>query len=221
MPETLRAQVRYPQDLFNIQMSIYAKYQQRDPEVFYQQEDMWDFANATLTASDREPLLLKSYYVTLDLMEPGRFDFMLLAPMTPKSRANLRSLALVGADRANYGKIVVYTFPKGELVYGPSQVHALINQNTDVAEQFALWDQAGSRVERGKMIILPIGKTIVYIQPVYLESATETKIPELKRLIMTQGDVVVMEQSLEQAYTKLEERMNADVGRQALKAPSE
>ena len=211
MPPGLLSQVRYPEDLFEIQMSIYAKYQQADPEVFYQQEDMWEFAK---TFSGKQAIVIKPYYVTLDLIDPKRFDFLLLLPMSPKGRDNLRALAIVGCDPPHYGKIIVYNFPKGKLVYGPSQIHALINQDTKISEQFTLWDQVGSQVERGKMIILPVGKVMLYIQPIYLQSTTRLKIPELKRLIMSQGEIVVMEASLEEAYTRLQERIKIDAQRQ-------
>ncbi len=211
MPPELLPHVRYPQDLFEIQMSIYAKYQQTDPEVFYQQEDRWEFAR---TYSGNQAVAIKPYYLTLDLIDPHRFDFLLLAPMSPKGRDNLRALAIVGCDPPHYGKIIVYNFPKGKLVYGPSQIHALINQDTRISEQFTLWDQVGSQVERGKMIILPVGKVMLYIQPIYLQSTTRLKIPELKRLIMSQGEIVVMEPSLEEAYVKLQERIKIDTQRQ-------
>ncbi|SPF41176.1 conserved hypothetical protein [Syntrophobacter sp. SbD1] len=207
MPEELKKHVRYPQTIFEIQMAIYAKYHQTDPEVYYQQEDVWDFAK---TYKGMEPTEIRPYYLTLDLIEPGRFDFLLLQPMSPSGRDNLRSLTLVGCDPPHYGKIIVYNFPKGELVFGPSQIYALINQDTTIAQQFTLWDQAGSEVDRGKMIILPVGKVILYIQPVYLKSATRLKIPELKRLIVSQGQIVVMEKSLEEAYAKLQERIKTE-----------
>lgn len=210
MPEELKPHVRYPKDIFNIQMTIYAKYHQTDTEVFYQQEDAWDFAS---TYRGREPVEIRPYYLTLDLLKPGRFDFLLLLPMTPRGRDNLRSLALVGCDSPNYGKIIVYNFPKGELVFGPSQIYALINQDTTISQQFTLWDQSGSEVDRGKMIIIPVGKMILYIQPVYLKSATRLKIPELKRLIVSQGQIVVMERSLEEAYEKLQQRVKSEVDR--------
>jgi uncharacterized protein len=206
----LMAQLCYPQDLFNIQMGIYAKYHQTDPEVFYKQEDIWEFA---ALFHDKEREAIRSYYLTLDLIERGRFDFLLLSPMSPKGRNNLRALALVDSDQPHYGRMIIYNFPKGELVYGPSQIYALINQDTRVAEQFTLWDQIGSQVERGKMIILPIGNVITYIQPVYLKASTPLQIPELKRLIMTQGEVVVMESSLEQAYVTMEERLLLELER--------
>ncbi len=210
MPEQLQPHVRYPMTLFQIQMAIYAKYHQTDPEVFYQQEDVWDFAN---TYRGSESLQVNPYYLTLDLIKPGRFDFLLLLPMRPSGRDNLRSLTLVGCDRPYYGKIIVYNFPKGELIYGPSQIYALANQDTEIAQQFTLWDQAGSQVDRGKIIVLPVGKVILYIQPVYLKSATQLKIPELKRLIVSQGQIVVMEKSLEDAYAHLHQRIKSEVER--------
>ncbi len=207
MPEELKRHVRYPKGIFEIQMAVYANYHQTDPEVFYQQEDIWEFAK---TFIGKEPTEIKPYYLTLDLIESGRFDFLLLLPMSPTGRDNLRSLALVGCDPPYYGKIVVYNFPKGELVFGPSQIYALVNQDTTISQQFALWDQAGSRVGRGKIIVLPVGKTILYIQPVYLKSSTELKIPELKRLIVSQGQYVIMEKFLEDAYGKLKEQIKTE-----------
>ena len=207
LPEDLKPHVRYPKDIFGIQMAIYAKYHQTDPEVYYQQEDIWEFAN---TYRENQSIQIKPYYLTLDLIKSGKFDFLLLLPMSPTGRDNLRSLTLVGCDPPYYGKIIVYNFPKGELIYGPSQIYALVNQDTTISQQFTLWDQVGSQVDRGKMIILPVGKMILYIQPVYLKSSTQLKIPELKRLIMSEGQHVIMEKSLEEAYTKLQEQIKAE-----------
>jgi len=210
MPDELKQHVRYPKEIFETQMAIYAKYHQNDPEVFYQQEDTWEFAK---TYKGKESSEISPYYLTLDLIEPGRFDFLLLLPMSPSGRDNLRSLTLVGCDQPYYGKIIVYNFPKGELVFGPSQIYALINQDTTISQQFTLWDQAGSEVDRGKMIILPVRNVMLYIQPVYLKSATRLKIPELKRLIVSQGQIVIMESSLEEAYAELQKRIKADAER--------
>jgi len=211
MPPELRSQVRYPQDFFDIQMFIYAKYHQTDPEVFYQQEDIWEVGMPGLN-SEKKPVR-PSYYLTLDMIEANRFDFVLISPVMPKGRANLRALALAGSDRKSYGKLIVYSFPKGALVYGPEQIHSLINQDASISQELTLWDQAGSQVARGNIIILPIGKMLIYIQPVYLRSSTSLKIPELKRLIMTQGQVVVMEKSLEVAFAKMIERVKVETGR--------
>ena len=208
MPPEIRSQVRYPQDIFDIQMAIYAKYHQTDPAVFYQQEDAWD-VGVPAFASEKQKAN-RSYYLTLDMIEPDRFDFLLVSPIMPKGRDNLRALAIAGSDQDSYGKLIVYSFPKGQLVYGPAQIHSLINEDPTIAQQLSLWDQAGSQVARGNMIIFPIGKMLIYIQPVYLKSSTDLKIPELKRLIMTQGQVVVMEKSLEEAFKTMTERIKAE-----------
>lgn len=200
MPSELKDHIRYPKDIFEIQMQIYAKYHQTDPEVFYRQEDMWDFAKL-----NNKPM--KPYYMTLNLFEPDRQEFMLLSPMSPLNRDNLRSLALVGCDSKNYGKIIVYSFLKRRQVYGPSQISALIDQDTYIAQELTLWDQAGSEVKRGRMIVLPTANMILYIQPAYLSSATRLKIPELKRIIVCQGDVVAMDTSLELALQRLDEKL--------------
>jgi uncharacterized membrane protein (UPF0182 family) len=135
---------------------------------------------------------------------------MLLLPMFPKGRDNLRSMAVVGCDGDNYGKIIIYNFPKGELVFGPAQIDALINQDPDIAQQFTLWDQAGSSVVRGKMIILPIENSVLFIQPVYLKATSRVKIPELQRIIMSEGKVAVMKISLEDAYTEIQRQVQKD-----------
>ena len=127
MPEDLKAHVRYPKDLFEIQLSIYRKYHQTVEE-FYKQEDLWEFP---LMERGPKPGRINPYYLTLNLIDHGRSDFLLLCPMTPKGRANLRALCVVGCDPPNYGKLIVYTFPKGALFLGPSQVDAMINQDTE------------------------------------------------------------------------------------------
>lgn len=210
MPEQLRRHVRYPRDLFEIQMEVFAKYHQTDPEVYYQQEDTWVFATSQSSLASKQAERTRPYYLTLDLIEGDRLDFLLLVPMLPKGRNNLRALPIVGCDAPNYGRIIVYNFPKGELVYGPSQIYALIDQDTTIAQQFTLWNQIGSEVERGQMIILPVGKVILYIQPVYLKSSTQVKIPQLQRLIMSEGQYVVMEESLEQNYARLQDNIHKE-----------
>jgi uncharacterized protein len=205
LPDDLKAHIRYPKDYFDIQMQIYAKYHQQDTRVFYQQEDLWTFAESLRNGGKGT---LEPYYVTLDLIKAGQMDFMLLLPMFPKNRDNLRAIAVAGCDPDNYGRIIIYNFPKGELVYGPAQIDALINQDPDIAEQFTLWDQAGSQVVRGKMIILPVGNSVLFIQPVYLKATSRVKIPELERVIMSEGETVVMEKSLQEAYTALKRRVS-------------
>ena len=204
MPAGLKSHVRYPKDLFKIQMDMYTKYHQTDPEIFYREEDVWDLAKVSGEngAVDMEP-----YYITLNLIQRDRHEFLLLCPMSPKGRDNLRSLLIVGCDEMHYGELFTYSFPKGIQVYGPSQISALIDQDTRIAEQFTLWDQVGSEVKRGKMIIMPMGNVIFYIQPVYLSAASRLNIPELKRLIVSQGDIVVMDKSLDKAFERIGQRI--------------
>ena len=200
MPAELRKHLRYPRELFRVQMDIYAKYHQTDPDTFYREEDTWEFARMGT-------MFIRPYHLTLNLLDARKQEFILVVPMSPRGRDNLRSLAIVGCDGDNYGKMVVYSFPKGQQVYGPSQINALINQDTEIAQELTLWDQAGSEVKFGRMIVLPVGKSVLYIQPVYLRSASRLKIPELKRIMVSQGDIVIMDQSLEGALQKLEQKL--------------
>lgn len=207
MPQALRKHIRYPKTLFEIQMKVYAIYHQRDPELFYRQEDTW------------EPVAMKkiptnAYYLTLNLFDRNRHEFMLVTAFSPSTRDNLRSLAVVGCDGERYGRKVVFSFPKGRQIYGPSQISTIIDQDTYISQQITLWDQAGSEVIRGRMIILPIDRMVLYIQPLYLRSASRLKIPELSRLIVSQGTRVAMDRSLEEAFEKLENRLRREPTRQ-------
>jgi uncharacterized membrane protein (UPF0182 family) len=148
-------------------------------------------------------------YLTLSILDKDKDEFILLCPMNPKARTNLRSLCVVGCDGPNYGKIVVFRFPKGVLVHGPQQMEAFINQDTALSQQFTLWNQMGSQVDRGKMIMLPIGEAIVYVQPVYLKATVGVHIPQLKRLILSKGELVVMEPSLQDGLEALNKRLKA------------
>ncbi|MFW5908774.1 MAG: UPF0182 family protein, partial [Desulfosalsimonas sp.] len=211
MPSDIRAHVRYPKDIFQIQMDIYKKYHQTDAQTFYRDEDAWEFAHQK-EKEIREigSQSMQAYYLTLDLIEKDKPEFMLISPMSPKNRPNLRALVIAGCDDPNYGKFYAYNFSKGMQAYGPSQISALIDQDTRIAEQFTLWDQAGSEVKRGRMIILPIADVVFYIQPVYLSASAELKIPQLQRLIVTQGDVVAMDVSLEKGFEKIRSKFLLD-----------
>ena len=201
MPVSLKKHIRYPREIFLTQVSVYAKYHQKDPERFFRQEDIWEFSKM---AEGRELIPAKPYYLTLDLIEEGRDEFLLFMPLSPFGRDNLRALMAAGSDGDNYGKIYVYRFPRDQQVYGPAQVHSLVNQDIVISEQFTLWDQEGSAVKLGKMIIEPTFGSLLYIQPVYLQEEGPLKIPQLKRLIMALNDAVVMAPSLEEAAVMLE-----------------
>lgn len=205
MPAALKSQIRYPRNLFEIQMRMYAVYHQEDPETYYQSEDKLQFAEFT----HQDTLIeMRPYYITLDLIEPGKREFLLLTPLLPINRDNLRALGVVRSNPENYGEIIFYTFPKGSQVYGPPQINALIDQNTEIAQSITLWNQQGSEVKRGKMIILPIDGRIIYIQPFYMEASGTLRIPQLKRVIVSVDEVVVMDVSVEKAMRRIYEKIS-------------
>ncbi|MBW1899308.1 MAG: UPF0182 family protein, partial [Deltaproteobacteria bacterium] len=217
MDPELKQHLRYPKDLFEYQLTMYADYHQTDPEMFYLHEDAWELPKLK---SVNQSVPMKPYYLTLKLFDSTKQEFFLLSPLSPIGRNNLSALAIAGCDGDNYGKIFVYSFPKGIQVYGPSQINTLIDQDTDIAQKLTLWDQAGSEVIRGRMIILPVGNIVLYIQPVYLSSATRLKIPELKRMIVSQGEVVAMAASLEEAIQELEIKLEKRIKRQKSRFPT-
>ena len=203
MPEALKSHLRYPRDLFYYQMNIYAKYHQSQPELFYQQAETWDFSTV-------ESSIVKPYYLTTEIEGCTELDkFILVEPMTPIRRNNLSVLAIAGSlnfescGEAYSSKIAVYKFGKDVQVDGPAQISALIDQDPVISAQLTLWDQHGSKVTRGRMVIMPLGHSVLYVQPIYLIS-TNTRIPELTRVIVSMGNEVVMDKSLENAFQGLE-----------------
>ncbi|WP_186441448.1 UPF0182 family protein [Desulfamplus magnetovallimortis] len=216
MPESLKQHIRYPRDIFTIQMSIYANYHQTDPERFFRQEDLWMFSKISI---GKEFFPATPYYLTLDLLEPGKDEFLLFLPLSPFGRDNLRALMVAGNDLDSYGKIYAYRFPRNRQVYGPAQVHSLVNQDVVISEQFSLWDQKGSELVLGNMIVEPTGGAPLYIQPVYLQEEGPLKIPQIKRLIMSLDDAVVMAPSLEEAAVKLEQELRRKFNRREIQVP--
>jgi uncharacterized membrane protein (UPF0182 family) len=206
MPPLLRQQLRYPKDIFSIQMNTYARYHQTQPELFFEQGETWDFAKVNNN-------IVVPYYLTTSLQGcEGVENFVLINPMTPIGRSNLSALAIGGSLDFRCGEmqsknILVYKFRKETQVEGSSQISALIDQDPEISQQFALWDQKGSHVIRGRIILLPIANMILYVQPVYLISTSQIKIPELTRVILSMGYEVVMDTTLDRALDRLEERL--------------
>ncbi len=213
MPPSLKEQLRYPRDLFFTQMNLYARYHQTDPALFYEQAETWDFPKV-----NDQPI--KPFYLTTYLLEGIQEPegFVMVSPMTPTGRANLSGLAVAGVSsnpQTPYRKeIVMYRFGRDTQVEGPAQVSALIDQDPVIAQQFALWDQKGSHVLRGRIIVLPIGHSVLYLQPVYISSTGSTRIPELQRIILSMNNVVVMDASLEQGIRRLQQTISQQGGRQ-------
>ncbi|MCX7083802.1 MAG: UPF0182 family protein [Methylococcales bacterium] len=204
MPVELKQHLRYPRDLYYLQMKVYAKYHQQNPELFYEQAETWAQANVR-----EQPVL--PYYQTMDFGNCNDTEeFVLINPMTPVNRTNLSMIGVAGTlDKTKCGldykpSITVYKFGKDVQVNGPAQVEALINQAPEISEQFTLWDQHGSVVEMGRMIILPMGNTVLYVHPIYMAS-TKNKIPELTRVIVSVGNETIMDTTLWSAFNRLKQ----------------
>src|SRR5215467_11003127 len=199
MPPDLLKHIRYPEDLFLIQARLYQAYHMEAAEVFYNREDLWQFP--------REPgsggaATMKPYYIIMRLPEELQAQFFVMLPMTPNRRDNMIAWLAARCDLPDYGKLIVYEFPKDKLVYGPFQIEALINQNTYISQQLSLWNQMGSRVIRGNLLVIPIENSILYVSPLYLR-AQQGQLPELKRVIAAYGDRVVMKETLGEALSSL------------------
>jgi len=195
MPEDLRSHIRYPSDLFRIQTHIYATYHMKRPQVFYNKEDQWEIPEI-----DGE--IMKPYYTIMKLPGEDREEYILMLPYTPRGKSNLSAWMVARSDGEQYGKLDVYTFPKQKLVFGPSQMVARINQDAEISRQISLWDQRGSSVIQGTLLVIPIEESLVYVRPLYLK-ADAGKIPELKRVIVGYEDSIAMEPTLEEALEKI------------------
>ena len=200
MPADLQKHIRYPEDMFLIQARLYQTYHMEAAEVFYNREDLWQFP--------RQPggdgtSTMTPYYIIMRLPGEPQAEFFLMLPMVPSRRDNMIAWLAARCDAPGYGKLIVYEFPKDKLVYGPFQIEARINQNTEISQQLTLWNQMGSRVIRGaNLLVIPIENSILYVSPLYLR-AEHGHLPELKRVIAAYGEHVVMKETLVEALAAL------------------
>lgn len=204
MPGELISHLRYPRDLYYLQMKVYAKYHQHEPELFYQQAETWEFAKV-------RGLPVKPYYQTIDFGNcNGKEEYVLLNPMTPVNSNNLSMIGMAGiVDTTNCGaaykpSITIYKFLKDVQVNGPTQVESLIDQDPEVSAQFTLWNQGGTKVQLGRMVIMPMGNSVLYVQPVYIVSVTNA-IPKLSKIIVSIGNRVVMDTNFWSAFNRLKQ----------------
>ncbi|TYL98678.1 UPF0182 family protein [Bradyrhizobium rifense] len=200
MPPDLRKHIRYPEDLFLIQARLYQAYHMEAADVFYNREDLWQFP--------RQPggdgiSTMTPYYIIMRLPGEPQAEFFLMLPMVPSRRDNMIAWLAARCDAPDYGKLIVYEFPKDKLVYGPFQIEARIDQTTEISQQLTLWNQMGSRVIRGaNLLVIPIDNSILYVSPLYLR-AEHGHLPELKRVIAAYGERVVMKETLTEALSAL------------------
>lgn len=200
MPEALRRHVRYPEDFFRLQAEMFSMYHMRNPTIFYNREDVWRFAREVYTGGDsartREQVM-DPYYVIVRLPDRDEPEMVLMLPFTPSERNNMIAWLAARMDGDNYGRLLAYRFPKDELVYGPMQIEARIDQHPDISQLLTLWAQLGSNVIRGNMLVLPIERSLLYLKPIYLQAETGD-LPELVRVIAAFGDEIAMHPTLEQ-----------------------
>ncbi|MFC1915256.1 UPF0182 family protein [Chloroflexota bacterium] len=199
MPDSLRKHLRYPQDLFQVQVSVYQTYHMKDPRVFYNKEDLWTIPVETYADAERS---VEPYYVIMRLPGERQEEFVLMLPFTPAQKDNMITWLAARSDGDKYGKLIAYNFPKDKLVYGPRQIEARIDQDPVISSQLTLWGQKGSQVIRGNLLVIPIEQSILYVEPVYLK-AERGQLPELKRVIVASGDLIAMEPTLTQSLNTI------------------
>ncbi|MGA7731304.1 MAG: UPF0182 family protein [Chloroflexia bacterium] len=199
MPASIRSHLRYPEGLMNVQAKMYATFHMTDPQVFYTKEDVWSLpSDNAATAGSSTLVPPEAYYVNIQLPGEQKVDFMLIQSFTPRSRDNMIAWMAAKSDPEQYGQVQVIRYPKQQLVFGPRQIEARIDQDPVISQQLTLWNQGGSRVIRGNLLTIPISNTLLYIEPLFLQ-AQSSRFPELKRVIVATANSVGIGSSLAEA----------------------
>jgi len=206
MPADLYKHIRYPKALFEIQAEMYTKYHMTDVSVFYQGEDQWDIANEVY---GQEEVQMDSNYFIMSLPGQTEEEFVLTISYTPTSKNNMTGLLLARCDGDNYGQLKLYRMPKGKTVYGPAQIEAQIDQDPTISKEFSLWSQQGSTYLRGNVFVIPVEDSLLYVEPIYLQSSTSSSLPEVKRVIVVYNDKIAYENTLGEA---LESMFGTNIG---------
>ena len=215
IPERLREHLRYPEGLFSVQANMYQTYHMQDVNVFYNKEDLWNLPREVFSGQDQP---VEPYYVIIRLPDEDQEEFMLIQPFTPATKDNLIAWMAGRSDGENYGQLVVYRFPKQELIFGPLQIEARIDQDPEISAQLSLWSQRGSQVIRGNLLVIPMERSLLYVEPLYLQ-AESGEIPELKRVILSSGERVVMAETLAEALAQLFGVESVDVASAKVEEP--
>lgn len=195
MPKNLRSHIRYPEDIFSIQAERLLTYHMSDPQVFYNREDQWQIPQEIY---GNETQSIAPYYLIMKFPNEDKEEFILLNPYTPTSRPNLIAWLAGRSDGEQYGKLLLYQFPKQKLVYGPNQIEALINQDPVISQQISLWSTKGSNVIQGNLLVIPIEQSLLYVEPLYLE-AEKNSLPTLVRVIVVYENKIIMAETIEKA----------------------
>ncbi|MEK9657980.1 MAG: UPF0182 family protein [bacterium] len=192
MPKSVLDHIRYPKDLFTVQAEVYSTYHMKDPQVFYNREDLWVTPQEQYGENQQ---IMKAYYMVTKLPGEDKESFIQMLPFNPTNKNNMIAWMSVKCDMDDYGRLKVFKFPKDKTIYGPMQIESRIDQDTDISQKLTLWGQMGSRVIRGNLMVVPMETSLVYVEPIYLQ-ATQSKLPELKRVIFAYGDQIVMSETL-------------------------
>jgi len=207
MPEDLHSHIRYPEDLFRVQMEMYSDYHMQNPDVFYNKEDYWNIPKELYRG---EEIGMEPYYLIAKLPDFEEEEFILITPYTPVNKNNMIAWLAARNDDEKYGELLVYKFPKDKLVYGPMQIEALIDQDSEISQQITLWSQSGSTVIRGNLLVIPMEDSVLYVEPLYLRSE-QGEIPQLRRVIVSDGSEVTMAVDLETALNLLFGRITGEI----------
>lgn len=199
MPEDLRTRLRYPQQIFTIQAVMFATYHMLNPAVFYNREDQWEIPAFDVGG---QPQSMHPYYTIMKLPGEAGPEYIQMLPFTPRQKDNLAAWMVARSDGEHYGRLAVFQFPKQTVVFGPKQVAARISQDQVIAPQITLWNQQGSEVIQGTLLVIPIEEALIYIRPLYLRAAGG-QIPELKRVIVAYQNQIVMDETLDAALDQI------------------
>ena len=201
MPATLRTHVRYPELLFRGQTEIYRAFHMQAPDAFYNKEDLWDVAKNVSSESQQGDGLAPTYVVAT-LPGESRPEFLLLQSFTPRSKDNLIGVMAARCDPEHYGELVVLLLSKQSLIYGPLQIESRIGSDQNISKDLSLWNQQGSQVLRGQMLVLPIDNTFLYVEPIYIQ-ASQARMPQLKKVVLAMGNTLIYRDTYEQALAEL------------------
>jgi len=205
MPKSLFSHLRYPEDIFSLQTNIYTTYHMDNPQIFYNKEDQWEIPTISEGQNEEATDAVQQMgprHMIMKLPGEKKEEYILMLPFTPRNKDNLSAWMVARNDGDSYGKLIAYRFPKQKLIFGPKQVISRINQDAEVSRQISLWDQRGSQVIQGPLLVIPIEESLIYVRPLYLKAETG-KIPELKRVIVAYENKISMEVTLEEALAKI------------------
>lgn len=202
MPADIRAHARYPETLFRVQAEIYRTFHMTDPQAFYNKEDLWDLARTVVGGQSGQPGPVSPTYVVATLPGSDTPEFLLMTAFTPRSKDNLSGVMLARCDGENLGEIQVLQLSKQELIFGPMQISARINQEQTISKDLSMWNQQGSQVVRGQTLVLPVENTFLYVEPIYIQ-ATEGRMPQLRKVVLAEGNTLIYTDTYEQALDQL------------------